>query len=112
MRVIFWMYMALAFISAGLQYLHLFMAHPAHITIQSMTPAWILPIFPMMLGGVLASIIAPGQDPMSCLTVIVGGLSFLGVGWMVAFMMFALFVHRLMQFGLPAPNLRPGKYEQ
>ncbi len=106
------MYMALAFISAGLQYLHLFMAHPAHITIQSMTPAWILPIFPMMLGGVLASIIAPGQDPMSCLTVIVGGLSFLGVGWMVAFMMFALFVHRLMQFGLPAPNLRPGKYEQ
>ena len=61
MRVTLWLYVSLAFISAVLQYLHLFSAPAKRLTIQSMTPAWILPIFPIILGGLLASIVAPGQ---------------------------------------------------
>lgn len=47
---------------------------------------------------------------MSCLTIIIAGITSLGLGWMVAFLMYAIFLHRLMQFGLPAPNLRPGMF--
>lgn len=46
MRVLFWLYVATAFMAAVAQYLHLFTGSPGRLTIQSMTPAWILPIFP------------------------------------------------------------------
>lgn len=75
-----------------------------------MTPAWILPIFPILLGGVLAGIVAPTQPPMSALTIIVCGITYLGLGWMIAFLMYAVFLHRLMEFGLPKPDLRPGMF--
>ena len=47
MRICFWIYVALGFIAAVLQYLYLFAAPAERLTIQSMTPAWILPVFPM-----------------------------------------------------------------
>lgn len=108
-QVLFWIYMALAFISSALQYLQLFTGS-IRLTIQGMTPAWILPIFPVLLGGVLAGIVAGEQPPMDALTIIVCGLTYLGLGWMVAFLMYAVFLHRLMEFGLPQPNLRPGMF--
>lgn len=101
--------MAIAFISSALQYLQLFTG-VIRLTLQGMTPAWILPIFPILFGGVLAGIVASGQPPMGALTVIIGGLTYLGFGWMVAFLMYAVFLHRLMQHGLPPPNLRPGMF--
>jgi len=111
MRVTLWLYLALAFISAVLQYLHLFTAPARRLTIQSMTPAWILPIFPIILGGLLASIIAPGQPlPADSWTMVVGGTTLLGMGWMIAFLIYAIYLYRLMSFGLPAPNLRPGMF--
>jgi tellurite resistance protein TehA-like permease len=110
MRVTLWLYVALAFISAVLQYLHLFSAPARRLTIQSMTPAWILPIFPIILGGLLASIVAPGQPLADCWTMVVGGITLLGMGWMIAFLIYAIYVYRLMSFGLPAPNPRPGMF--
>ena len=101
--------MAIAFISSALQYLQLFTG-VIRLTLQGMTPAWILPIFPILLGGVLAGIVASDQPPMNALTVIVGGITYLGLGWMVAFLMYAVFLHRLMQHGLPKPDLRPGMF--
>ncbi len=110
MRVCFWVYVAVAFSLAVLQYLSLFNAHPSRLTVQSMTPAWILPIFPVMISGTLAQIVAPEQPPAARLAIIVAGISFQGLGWMVAFIMYAAYLHRLMEFGLPAPNLRPGMF--
>ncbi|TGO49588.1 hypothetical protein BOTNAR_0426g00040 [Botryotinia narcissicola] len=54
LRVIFWIYTALTFFGAVGQYCYLFAAKQQ--TLQSMTPAWILPIFPVMLCGTLASV--------------------------------------------------------
>lgn len=108
MRVLFWIYIVIAFISSALQYLHLFTAPAKRLTIQGMTPAWILPVFPLLLSGTQASIIAPRQPVGSCFTVIIAGVKSNGIGWMIAFLMYAIYLHRLMQFGLPAPNLRPG----
>lgn len=108
-RVLFWLYAALTFAIAVWQYWHLFTA-PQRLTIQSMTPAWILPVFPIMLSGTFASLIAPDQPPAQRMPIIVAGVTFQGLGWMVSFLMYAAYVHRLMQFGLPAPNLRPGMF--
>ncbi|KAF2214496.1 hypothetical protein CERZMDRAFT_110779 [Cercospora zeae-maydis SCOH1-5] len=110
LRVLFWTYLAVTFIVAVLQYLYLFAAKPHRLTIQSMTPAWILPIFPVMLSGTLASTIAPDQPVIHRLSIILAGLTMQGLGWMVSLMVYAIYIHRLMQFGLPAPNLRPGMF--
>lgn len=41
---------------------------------------------------------------------VVGGTTLLGMGWMIAFLIYAIYVYRLMSFGLPMPNLRPGMF--
>jgi tellurite resistance protein TehA-like permease len=75
-----------------------------------MTPAWILPIFPTIFGGLLASIVAPGQPLADSWTMVVGGITLLGMGWMIAFLIYGIYMYRLISFGLPAPNLRPGMF--
>ena len=45
-RVFFWIYVAVTYCSAVAQYYYLFTGKPGALTVQSMTPAWILPIFP------------------------------------------------------------------
>ncbi|KAF7194067.1 Malic acid transport protein [Pseudocercospora fuligena] len=107
MRVLFWIYAALTFIVAVVQYTYLFTAPPNRLTIQSMTPGWILPTFPVMLCGTLATIFAPHQPTQHRMPMLVAGVTFQGLGWMVSFMVYAIYMHRLMQFGLPAPDLRP-----
>ena len=46
LRVLFWIYVAVTYLVAVAQYYYLFTAKPGALTIQSMTPSWILPIFP------------------------------------------------------------------
>lgn len=108
LRVIFWTYSALTFLTAVIQYNLLFTGKT--LTIQSMTPAWILPIFPIMLSGTLASILAPSQPPQQALPILVAGLTFQGLGIMVACFMYANYLGRLMTAGLPSPNTRPGMF--
>lgn len=63
-----------------------------------------------MLSGTFASAIAANQPPSHRMNIIMAGVTFQGLGWMVAFLMFAVYLHRLIQYGLPAPNLRPGMF--
>lgn len=109
-RVAFWIYLACAFILAVGQYTYLFTAPPNRLTVQSMTPAWILPIFPAMLAGTFASQITKTQPPQHQATILVAGITMQGLGWMVSFLMYGVYVTRLMQYGLPAPNMRPGMF--
>ena len=101
--------MAIAFTASVLQYLQLFTG-TTKLTIQGMTPAWILPVFPILFGAVLASIIASDQPPLHAFDIVICGLTYLGLGWMVAILMTAIYLRRLMEFGLPAPDLRPGMF--
>lgn len=107
-RVLFWIYLVVTFGVAVGQYYHLFQAEK--LTAQSMTPSWILPVFPVMLCGTIASIIAPSQPSNQRLAIIIAGLTFQGLGMMVSTLMYATWVVRLMQNGLPAPDLRPGMF--
>jgi C4-dicarboxylate transporter/malic acid transport protein len=109
-RVAFWIYLACAFLLAVFQYKYLFTAPPNRLTVQSMTPAWILPIFPAMLAGTFASQIMKTQPPQHQATILVAGITMQGLGWMVSFLMYGVYITRLMQHGLPAPNMRPGMF--
>ena len=63
-----------------------------------------------MLCGTFASIIAADQPPDHCMNILMAGITLQGLGWMVAFLMFAVYLHRLVEYGLPAPDLRPGMF--
>jgi C4-dicarboxylate transporter/malic acid transport protein len=108
LNVLFWCYTLVTLLLAVTLYYELFSAE--HHTVQSMTPAWILPIFPVMLVGTVAGSIAGAQPTSLAVPIIVVGLCFQGLGLFVTMLMYALYVGRLMQSGLPAPNLRPGMF--
>lgn len=106
LRVLFWMYAAFTFVGAVGQYCYLFAAKQQ--TLQSMTPAWILPIFPVMLCGTFASVITASQTPEHALPILIAGITFQGLGIMVACFMYGPYLGRLMTHGLLEPNTRPG----
>ncbi|KAK5686025.1 hypothetical protein LTS10_002138 [Elasticomyces elasticus] len=109
-RFVFWIYLACCFLLATAQYTYLFTAPANRLTVQSMTPAWLLPIFPAMLTGTFASQIVKTQPMQHQATIIVAGIAMQGLGWMVSFLMYSTYIMRLMQYGLPEPKLRPGMF--
>ncbi|KAH6679098.1 voltage-dependent anion channel [Halenospora varia] len=108
MRILFWTYLAFTFLVAVGQYLFLFTGK--QLTLQAFTPAWILPIFPIMLTGTLGSLIAPFQPPQYALPIIIAGITFQGLGILVATYMYGIYLGRLMTSGLPRPDARPGMF--
>ncbi|KAL1301546.1 hypothetical protein AAFC00_005785 [Neodothiora populina] len=108
LRVLYWIYCACTTLVAILQYWYLFTAK--QLTVQAMAPSWILPIFPAMLCGTLASIVAKTQPYDQRMPIIVSGIAFQGLGMTVSICMYAVLIARLMEYGLPPPNARPGMF--
>ncbi|OBW66353.1 MAG: Cutinase [Aureobasidium pullulans] len=108
LRVLFWLYFACTLLVAIFQYWYLFASKT--LLVKSMAPSWILPIFPVMLTGTLANIIASNQPPEQRLPIIVAGVASQGLGWTVAVMIYAVMIVRLFEYGLPPPNARPGMF--
>lgn len=108
-RVTFWLYTAATFALSVVQYHLLFtVKEQRRLTVHSMTPAWILPIFPVMLAGTVAAFDAPTQAPAQALAVMGAGLAAQGLGMLVSVFMYATYLSRLMVYGLPAQ--RPGMF--
>jgi C4-dicarboxylate transporter/malic acid transport protein len=107
-HVAFWVYVVLTTSVAVGQYSYVFSAHS--FGLQSMMPTWILPIFPIMLSGTIASVISDTQPATSGVPIVVAGLTCQGLGIAVAFMMYAHMVGRLMQSGLPNREHRTGLF--
>ncbi|KAG9245271.1 voltage-dependent anion channel [Calycina marina] len=108
LRIVFWTYVGSTFLVAVGQYFFLFTGKP--LTLQSFTPGWTLPIFPVMLSGTLAGAIAPTQATHQALPILLAGLTFQGLGLMIAVFFYSIYLGRLMSNGLPAPNKRPGMF--
>ncbi|PYI06192.1 C4-dicarboxylate transporter/malic acid transport protein [Aspergillus sclerotiicarbonarius CBS 121057] len=108
LEVLFWLYTGCTLIAAVLQYSFVFQAHQYHL--HSMMPSWILPAFPVMLSGTIASVIGSGQPPESSIPIVVAGTTFQGLGFSISFMMYAHYIGRLMEVGLPSPEHRPGMF--
>ncbi|KAJ7348391.1 voltage-dependent anion channel [Mycena albidolilacea] len=107
-RVLFWIYFLVSFVAAvGLYYL--LFTSPS-LKINDMTPAWDLPIFPFMLSGTIASCGAGHQPPDQAVPMIVAGLTAQGLGMMVSVLIYANYIHRMIQYGFPAPASRAGMF--
>jgi C4-dicarboxylate transporter/malic acid transport protein len=107
-RAAFWVYVALTTGVAVGQYSYVFGAHS--FGLQTMMPTWILPIFPIMLSGTIASVVSGSQPADARISMLVAGLTCQGLGIAVAFMMYAHMVGRLMQSGLPHREHRTGLF--
>ncbi|KAL2869995.1 tellurite-resistance/dicarboxylate transporter family protein [Aspergillus lucknowensis] len=108
LEVLFWIYCACTLTLAIVQYYFVFSSHSYHL--QAMMPSWILPIFPIMLSGTIASVIAEQQPARSAIPMVCAGITFQGLGFSVSFMMYSHYIGRLMQSGLPSPEHRPGMF--
>lgn len=107
-EVFFWIYVVSTLILAVGHYSFIFTKHK--FGLHTMMPTWILPIFPIMLSGTIASVIAETQPEVSALPILVIGLTCQGLGLSVAFFMYAHMIGRLMQAGLPNREHRPGLF--
>ncbi|KAL9625697.1 MAG: hypothetical protein Q9160_000015 [Pyrenula sp. 1 TL-2023] len=107
-EVLFWMYCAIAFtFSVGI-YLTLWSTQ--YFSISQMTPIWIFPAYPLLIVGPHAGVLASQLRPERAFTIIVGGFTLQGIGFMVSLMVYSAFIYRLMTQKLPKESLRPGMF--
>ncbi|OAL07312.1 hypothetical protein IQ06DRAFT_264147 [Phaeosphaeriaceae sp. SRC1lsM3a] len=102
--VAFWVYTFATFCLAVFQYSFLFCCHTYKLT--SFMPSWLLPIFPVMLAGTIASVIAQDQPLNARMPIIAAGLGCQGLGFTMAIIMYAHYIGRLMQVGYPGREHR------
>ncbi|KAJ5664731.1 hypothetical protein N7462_011544 [Penicillium macrosclerotiorum] len=108
LEVLFWVYCACTFAVAVIQYSFLFSSITYRL--QTMMPSWILPAFPIMLSGTIASVIAERQPDRSAIPIVTAGITFQGLGFCISFMMYSHYIGRLMESGLPCREHRPGMF--
>ncbi|KAI4868995.1 voltage-dependent anion channel-domain-containing protein [Hypoxylon rubiginosum] len=104
----FWGYVVVTLILAIGQYSFVFATH--NFGLQTMMPTWILPIFPIMLSGTIASVISDTQPDIHAIPIVIAGMSCQGLGLSVAILMYSHMVGRLMSAGLPNREHRPGLF--
>lgn len=126
LKVVFWIYLGVTFLfSVGEYHLLFTVKEERRLQVSAMTPAWILPIFPVMLAGTLAGVAAkfqllsvanndavPGVSTSTAakqaLGIVSAGLAAQGLGMLVSVFFYATYLSRLMAFGLPVQ--RPGMF--
>lgn len=106
--IAFWAYTICTFLLAIFQYSYLFAGHTYKL--EKMMPSWLLPIFPIMLAGTIASVIAADQPIEARVPIVVAGLACQGLGFAVSILMYAHLIGRLMHSGLPNREHRPALF--
>ncbi|KAL7624205.1 hypothetical protein AAE478_005764 [Parahypoxylon ruwenzoriense] len=107
-RVLFWMYAAGTLIYATT--IWIVVAAMSPIKPLQINPAVFLMIFNTMLTGTVAASIAQSQPPVQRLPIIVAGVAYQGLGWIVSLILLPWFVGGLLRNGLGAPDHRPGLF--
>lgn len=108
MRVLFWVYTSITVFGTLAQYYVLF--GNQKLTSKNMTPALVLAVFPPMLSGTLASLIAADQPPHHRIPIIVAGVTLQGLGFLVSLLVNATYVVRMLDAGFPPVALRPSMF--
>lgn len=75
-----------------------------------MTPAWILPVFPIMLSGTVAAVISPSLPPHFAIPILLAETTLQSLEILISVFIYSNYIGRLMTSGLPAPNTRPGMF--
>ncbi|KAL8668906.1 MAG: hypothetical protein Q9168_006481 [Polycauliona sp. 1 TL-2023] len=107
-EVLFWIYFAGVLATAVIQYQTLFVTR--NFALNNMTPAWLLPIYPLLVTGPLAAVIIQHQPHAAASPIWIAGLAGQGLGFMVTILMYAMWAIRLLTAEIPAPTMRPSMY--
>ncbi|RMZ72456.1 malic acid transporter [Pyrenophora seminiperda CCB06] len=108
LEITYWMYCAAAFLVGIVQYSLFFRLE--RLSVSDAVPAWIFPIYPLLVVGTLAGTILPGQPETAGRNIFVGAVLFQGLAWAVSFLLYSHYMQRLMTSELPSPTTRPGMY--
>ena len=108
LEISFWIYGAIVVLVAIFLYYILFSEE--RFDVEDAMPAWIFPIYPLLVIGPLAGDIIPTQSENAAYPMWVGALMLQGLAWTVALMMYTLYTRRLMSSALPKPPARPGMF--
>ncbi|GAC94728.1 predicted membrane transporter [Pseudozyma hubeiensis SY62] len=107
--VFFWVYFVLSLVVSLVCYTALFRRKEQ--SLHHMNPAWVLPIFPLMLCGTIASVILPLQRESAGMRVMAFvGMTCQGLGFTVSVMMYSVLLLRLMVSGFPPAKARIGLF--
>lgn len=109
-RILFWLYAACSILFSTLSYYLLMTRTSMKLTLETMTPTWLLPVFSAMLTGTAASFACRSQPPNQQLCIVVAGVAFQGLGFLMSFGLIVLLFGRLLYNGLPIPDQRPGLF--
>ena len=108
MEISFWIYAACALLVSIFQYHVIF--DEERLPVNEMMPAWILPIYPVIILGPLAGAILKSQPSSAGTPILIGAIAFQGLGWMFGIFIYSLWVTRLTNGDLPDESKRPGMY--
>ncbi|KAK7417128.1 hypothetical protein QQX98_004731 [Neonectria punicea] len=112
MEVMFWVHAAVSVCASAGLYLVLWstLVFPVH----TMTPTWVFPAYPLLLNAPFAAnLISAAQKSghplkLNPTAVALGAATLQGTGCLIAFMISAAFIYRLMTQKLPRDTQRPG----
>lgn len=109
LEVLFWLYAGCVMLIAIFQYHIIFDVN--QLPVHAMMPAWILPVYPFLILGPLAGALLYDQPrPSAALPILIGGITFQGLGWCFAFIQYTLYITRLTSGLLPEESKRPGMF--
>jgi C4-dicarboxylate transporter/malic acid transport protein len=107
-RVLFWIYAAITLTYNIVIFVVMFALSP--LEPGTMSPPMFLMIFNAMLTGTVASAIAADQPLSQRMAIIVAGIAFQGLGWILCLIFLPLFVSNMLINGLGPANQRPGLF--
>ncbi|KAK9422641.1 putative Malic acid transport protein [Seiridium unicorne] len=106
-RVLFWMYAACTLIYSTLIPIVIF---HRRLDVFKINPAIFLTAFNTMLTGTIAASIAEMQPPVQRLPIIVAGIAFQGLGWILSLIYLPWYIGSMWVSGMGEPDQRPGLF--
>ncbi|KAI3340235.1 voltage-dependent anion channel-domain-containing protein [Ustulina deusta] len=114
MEVLFWVYVAISIVASTGMYLVLWSTQI--FPIQTMTPVWVFPAYPLLLNASFATNlistdrVGPGDPMNNRVAIAAAAITVQGTGFLISFMICAAFIYRLMTQKLPRDMQRPGVF--
>lgn len=108
LEVCFWLYGACAILVSVFQYHVIF--DTEKLPVFEAMPVWVLPAYPTITLGPLASQLLFTQPQSAGIPILLGGILFQGFGWMIALIMYTIYFTRLINSNVPEEPKRPGMF--
>ncbi|KAF1923461.1 uncharacterized protein M421DRAFT_75318 [Didymella exigua CBS 183.55] len=107
-ETLYWTYAGVCMLFTVFQYHVIF--DRVKLPVTHALPAWILPVYPFLMLGVVGSAILKNQPATVGLPIFIGSIAFQGLGFTVAYFFLTIYVTRLVNSNLPDPPKRPAMY--